>query len=213
MQGNPVPNIDHNKQTNLTVGDVHTQYIPTDGSRPLTSNWDAGSFAITAAGFTVDTVNGIDIYSGVDEDHDLITVGVTGTPTLIWDESANAFAFSSGVQLTATGNQLKLVDSDDGQTWAYNCNGGNFIIRDVTGTVNPFTIEGTAPANALYLNSSGNIGVNTSSQFGGGSKVIGIANATVIPSSNPTGGGALYSEGGALKWRGSSGTITTIAVP
>jgi hypothetical protein len=41
--------------------------------------------------------------------------------------------------------------------------------------------------------------------------VTSIANATTVPSTNPTGGGFLYSEGGALKWRGSSGTVTTIA--
>ncbi len=38
-----------------------------------------------------------------------------------------------------------------------------------------------------------------------------IANATTVPGSNPVGGGNLYVEGGALKWRGSSGTVTTIA--
>ena len=47
--------------------------------------------------------------------------------------------------------------------------------------------------------------------FGGGKGVIGIANANTVPASNPTGGGVLYVEAGALKYRGSSGTITTIA--
>ena len=46
---------------------------------------------------------------------------------------------------------------------------------------------------------------------GGGSRVIGITDAITVPTTNPTGGGVLYAEGGALKWRGSSGTITTIA--
>lgn len=46
---------------------------------------------------------------------------------------------------------------------------------------------------------------------GGGSSVLGITNAATVPTSNPTGGGILYAEGGALKWRGSSGTVTTIA--
>ena len=41
--------------------------------------------------------------------------------------------------------------------------------------------------------------------------VTSIANATTVPSTNPTNGGFLYSEGGALKWRGSSGTVSTIA--
>jgi len=55
-----------------------------------------------------------------------------------------------------------------------------------------------------------NLGINLKS-FGGGTKVISIANATAVPTSNPTGGGILYIEAGALKYRGSSGTITTIA--
>lgn len=57
---------------------------------------------------------------------------------------------------------------------------------------------------------NGNIGLNGSS-FGNGVKVIFIANGTA-PSGNPVGGGIMYVESGALKYRGSSGTITTIAV-
>jgi hypothetical protein len=41
-------------------------------------------------------------------------------------------------------------------------------------------------------------------------KVIGIANGTA-PTTSPTGMGQLYVESGALKYRGSSGTVTTIA--
>ncbi|MEU7972163.1 hypothetical protein AB0B48_08975 [Micromonospora sp. NPDC049089] len=52
--------------------------------------------------------------------------------------------------------------------------------------------------------------LNTTS-LGGGVGVVGVGNATTVPASNPTGGGVLYAEGGALKWRGSSGTVTTIA--
>jgi hypothetical protein len=47
--------------------------------------------------------------------------------------------------------------------------------------------------------------------FGNGVGVFGIANATTVPTGNPTGGGVLYVENGALKYRGSSGTVTTIA--
>lgn len=43
------------------------------------------------------------------------------------------------------------------------------------------------------------------------SKVLALANATA-PSTSPAGGGQVYVESGALKYRGSSGTITTIAV-
>jgi hypothetical protein len=51
---------------------------------------------------------------------------------------------------------------------------------------------------------------NVSGSFGGGTKVIGIANATTVPSSNPTGGGVLFVNSGALQYRGTSGANTTI---
>jgi len=47
--------------------------------------------------------------------------------------------------------------------------------------------------------------------FGSGDGVIGIANRRVAPTTNPAGGGILYAEAGALKWRGSAGTVTTLA--
>lgn len=55
------------------------------------------------------------------------------------------------------------------------------------------------------------IGPNASTQVGGGTNCMGLSNASVVPTSNPTGGGVMYAEGGALKWRGSNGTVTVIA--
>jgi hypothetical protein len=52
---------------------------------------------------------------------------------------------------------------------------------------------------------------NYGDQTGSGIGVVALSNATTNPSTNPTGGGVLYAQGGALKWRGSSGTVTTIA--
>lgn len=63
----------------------------------------------------------------------------------------------------------------------------------------------------LLINHDGNVAIGTTASFGGGGNVVFIANATTVPSSNPTGGGVLYVQGGALKFRGSSGTVTTIA--
>jgi hypothetical protein len=61
------------------------------------------------------------------------------------------------------------------------------------------------------LAAGGNIGIRTTSQFGGGQGVMAIANATVAPSVNPAGAGILYVEDGALKYRGTNGTVTVIA--
>lgn len=46
--------------------------------------------------------------------------------------------------------------------------------------------------------------------FQSGQKIVFIGNSAAIPSGNPVGGGYLYVEAGALKWRGSSGTVTTL---
>ena len=47
--------------------------------------------------------------------------------------------------------------------------------------------------------------------YGGGDKVIFIANAATVPTSNPVGGGIFYTSAGALLYRGSAGTVTPIA--
>jgi hypothetical protein len=59
------------------------------------------------------------------------------------------------------------------------------------------------------ISSSGNIGFNGSS-FADGTKVLFIANASGVPTTNASGGGLLYVQSGALKYRGSSGTVTTL---
>ncbi len=57
-----------------------------------------------------------------------------------------------------------------------------------------------------------NLGIGLyGSGFGGGKGVIKIGDVDTLPTSNPNGGGYLYVQSGALKYRGSSGTITTIA--
>lgn len=63
---------------------------------------------------------------------------------------------------------------------------------------------------AMTLDSSGNLLVGVTAAGTSAAKVIGLANATA-PTTSPAGMGQLYVEGGALKFRGSSGTVTTIA--
>lgn len=70
---------------------------------------------------------------------------------------------------------------------------------------------GTSRTEKMRLLGNGNLGLRTTDQFGSGVGVVGIASATTVPTTNPTGGGVLYVEGGALKYRGSSGTVSTIA--
>lgn len=79
-----------------------------------------------------------------------------------------------------------------------------------TGTLRPLQITTTGNT-GIVIGITGNIGINTSSQFGSGAGVIGIADAGTNPSTNPTGGFVIYGSGGAGVARGASGTITTFA--
>jgi hypothetical protein len=55
-----------------------------------------------------------------------------------------------------------------------------------------------------------NLRMNTTS-VAAGVGVLAIANAGTVPSGTPTGGGVIYVEAGALKYKGSSGTVTQLA--
>jgi len=79
------------------------------------------------------------------------------------------------------------------------------------GDAGNLTIGCGGATNALIVNGSGNVGVGVSTFGTSAAKVLGLANATA-PSTSPAGMGQLYVEAGALKYRGSSGTITTLAV-
>jgi hypothetical protein len=85
--------------------------------------------------------------------------------------------------------------------------GGNHTIFGVASS----TDSGTTWKPRLAIKQSGNIGIGTHDQFGGAQGVLGLSNAAVLPSANPVGGHVVFVENGALKGRGPSGTVTTIA--
>ena len=116
-----------------------------------------------------------------------------------------------GLAVRATSGQTTNL-----QEWQ---NSGGTAVASVTSTGAITTTTGVLTPNlqsttglttiALIGNRNAQFGSATGS-VGGGTAVIGIANASAVPTSNPTGGGILYVEAGALKYRGSSGTITTL---
>jgi hypothetical protein len=118
----------------------------------------------------------------------------------------------------------------DSGTSNYNTALGEYAGRYHTGDYCVFLGESTGESSAdtndyrLYINAGAqgtpliygefddaNIGFSTK-DMGSGTGVIGILNATAAPSGTPTGGGVLYVESGALKYKGSSGTVTTLGV-
>jgi hypothetical protein len=77
---------------------------------------------------------------------------------------------------------------------------------DTTGNL---VLQTNGTTTAVTIDTSQNVGVGGTS-FGSGAVVMFIANATTVPTTNPSGGGVLYVQAGALKYRGSSGTVTTL---
>ena len=78
-------------------------------------------------------------------------------------------------------------------------------------TIDAGNVTSGTMAQARVTNLSSDLALKANAASPNLSGVITVANATTTPSTNPTGGGFLYSSGGALLWRGSSGTITLIA--
>jgi hypothetical protein len=78
-------------------------------------------------------------------------------------------------------------------------------------TIDAGNVTSGTMAQARVANLTSDLALKANAASPSISGVTTIANASTVPSTNPTGGGFLYSSGGALLWRGSSGTITLIA--
>ena len=84
-------------------------------------------------------------------------------------------------------------------------------VEDAGGGYLPLVIRNGGNVRAVIETDSSIALCATAGSYGGGVGMVYIANRTTGPSSNPSGGGILYAESGALKWRGSGGTTTTVA--
>lgn len=124
------------------------------------------------------------------------------TDRMCLDGMGNGLVFSA---LSATGT----IDfrTTSGRSLRWQLENAGHLVPGADNTVN-------AGSNTLKMANTYTrnlvVGPNSAS-LGGGAGVIYISNATTVPTSNPVGGGVLYVSGGALFYRGSSGTITPIA--
>ena len=90
-------------------------------------------------------------------------------------------------------------------------NGGAMVYGPAANTLAFASAGGPgAPVERMRITSTGNLLVGVTTAGTSAAKIIGMANATA-PTTSPAGMGQLYVENGALKYRGSSGTVTTIA--
>ena len=111
---------------------------------------------------------------------------------------------------TTSGNATIIVSTAAGGAANLELNtaaGSSFVRGGIGGTQNlSFDVGGER----MRIDSAGNLGLGVTAFGTSAAQVLGMANATA-PTTSPAGMGQLYVEGGALKFRGSSGTVTTIA--
>lgn len=90
-------------------------------------------------------------------------------------------------------------------------NGGHAVAEMPTSNSFLFVQQSGTGGLGLAVNGAGVMGVGGYPDAGGATgPIINLKNVTSAPTSNPSAGGILYVEAGALKYRGSSGTVTTL---
>jgi hypothetical protein len=181
--------------SNVTSGNLSEGYIAfqTSTSNVLTERYridNAGNSTWSVAGSTAMTLNSTGLGVGVSPTTKLDVLGSGDGELRIRAASDAALIFS---ETTANKN------------WKLKPSGGDFYFQYSA------TAYNSGYSSLLTLTSTGNVGVGVSTFGTSAAKVLGLANATA-PSTSPAGIGQLYVEAGALKYRGSSGTITTLAV-
>jgi hypothetical protein len=173
------------------TGSTGNLFYVTTGAGTIGSGFVMDNNGNVGIGTTAPT-NNLEVYSAA---------GVANHAPLRLTNGTGAAGANVEIFLSAAGNAggVRLRAEAPG------ANHNNFSLY----VTNAGTLQST-PA-IFAQGSSNNVGIGVTSAFGNGVKVIGIANATTVPNADPSGGGVLYVEGGALKYRGSNGTITTIA--
>jgi collagen type VII alpha len=171
---------------------------------------------ITVAGVTPTGYNGTFVVTAVSNTSPF-TVSyantTTGAQTVAGTVSLPAQASITARSAGTIGQVVRGAASQTADLQQWQTSGGGFLASiTAAGSLRVPSIIGADGSTAITMPSGRNIGLcAVSGSFGGGQWVISIGNAQTVPTSNPTGGGILYAEAGALKWRGSSGTITVIA--
>lgn len=205
-------NSTQNGTIQLTLGNSHSLVYSISSSNQCLFEFDTGWGAVT-----IDQGSA----SGTGATMTIASQASSGTSSVAGQLTIKAGATSGS---TGTGGKLAL---QGGAATAGNGVGGDVVIDGGTGfgtgahgkakfrAANHDCVSALPATQELVFDGPGAQGVigffTTAGSYGGGQQVIFIANRGAAPSTNPTGGGILYAEAGAIKWRGSSGTVTTIA--
>jgi len=178
-------------------------------------SWQIGTgFAVTAGNFEIYDVTAATNRLSIDSAGN---VGIGVTPSA-WGGAFKALQISrAGLRGSTATSGLSFNAYFDGTNFKYIAAGLNAIDYFQNSGKHVWQIAGVAVnandpitfTEAMTLDASGNLLVGLATAGTTAAKTIQIANGTA-PTANVT-GGQLYVESGALKYRGSSGTVTTIA--
>lgn len=116
------------------------------------------------------------------------TAATTGKTWTIRAQDASGTGASTGGNLKLSAGNGTANNAAGGHAWIL---GGS---KTGTGTVGNICLGQALPAS-----------------WQAGEEIIFLGDMTTAPTGNPASGGFMYSSAGALIWRGSSGTVTTIA--
>lgn len=149
---------------------------------------------------------------------------VVGSFTVVTATSFNANATTqvNGNQISVSGNQgtglvaVNRAATTNFASLALQTNGvaewnlqmrsdstNDLHVQDAANGINSIIVEQHSAASNIQLGNAKSFGASSVG-------VIGITNASAVPTGNPTGGGVLYVNAGALTYRGSSGTVTIL---
>lgn len=177
-----------------------------------------GGISMSTDGFNSPLLNFYDVFGTnmlrIDTGNRLI--GFTGNAN-IQIGSLTTAGYLGMVTPSSNNRFLKLVDAFNSEYLSIGGNtydGGGGISMTLKTTTNNdtnfITFSRSNNTNKFVVSDQANVGIGQDT-FGTSAKyVLAIANG-VAPTTSPVGCGQLYVEGGDLKYRGSSGTITTIA--
>lgn len=145
-----------------------------------------------------------------------ITMGAGGTKDFKMNYTGDNLNFNSMTDpFGTTGDVIFQIEIDNAQQYCLRLLGTEVVVNDGGNDIN-FRVEGDTLPYAFFVHADGtyeNASFFTASEPNWQTMDRGlfIGNVASLPTGNPVGGGFLYVHGGALKFRGTSGTITTIA--
>jgi hypothetical protein len=131
------------------------------------------------------------------------------------DTTTPTITQSTPIGNSATHDLLIRSQAPNAGASGANRSSGNLTLQapaPITGGAQGTVSVKIAASTVLEASVSSNLALFAAApNFQNGAKIVYLANRATAPTADPSSGGYLYAEAGALKYRGSAGTITTVA--